>query len=113
RLRMVAQALRLGMSPEEVHEGCRIDPWFIAQFKAIVDMEARIRANGLPEDAINLRMLKGMGFSDARLAGLTGQPEGEVAKLRADLAVHPVYKRIDTCAAEFASPTAYMYSTYE
>ncbi|HET7414060.1 MAG TPA: carbamoyl-phosphate synthase large subunit, partial [Pararhizobium sp.] len=113
RLRMVAQALRLGMSEAEVHEGCRIDPWFIAQMKAIVDMEARIRANGLPEDAANMRMLKAMGFSDARLAGLTGKSEREVAKLRADLAVHPVYKRIDTCAAEFASPTAYMYSTYE
>ncbi|MGN6550290.1 MAG: carbamoyl-phosphate synthase large subunit [Pararhizobium sp.] len=113
RLRMVAQALRLGMSPEEVHEGCRIDPWFIAQLKAIVDMEARVRANGLPGDATNLRMLKGMGFSDARLAGLIGKTEREVAKLRAELDVHPVYKRIDTCAAEFASPTAYMYSTYE
>ncbi|MCX8996539.1 carbamoyl-phosphate synthase large subunit [Rhizobiaceae bacterium BDR2-2] len=113
RLRMVAQALRLGMPEAEVHAGCKIDPWFIAQFKAIVDTEARIREHGLPEDAENLRMLKAMGFSDARLASLTGRRPKEVAELRNGLNVRPVYKRIDTCAAEFASPTAYMYSTYE
>ncbi|MCL6707068.1 carbamoyl-phosphate synthase large subunit [Pseudomonas sp. R2.Fl] len=113
RLRMVAQALRLGMSETEVHEGCKIDPWFIAQFKAIIDMEARIREHGLPTDAENLRMLKAMGFSDARLASLTGKRPKEVAELRNSLNVRPVFKRIDTCAAEFASPTAYMYSTYE
>ena len=113
RLRMVAQALRLGMSEKEVHEGCKIDPWFIAQFKAIVDMEARIREHGLPTDAENLRMLKSMGFSDQRLASLTHKRPKEVAELRNSLNVRPVYKRIDTCAAEFASPTAYMYSTYE
>ena len=113
RLRMVAQALRLGTPPEAVHESCKIDPWFIDQFKTIVDMETRIRANGLPEDAGNFRMLKAMGFSDARLASLTGQREKDVASLRDRLDVHPAYKRIDTCAAEFASPTAYMYSTYE
>ena len=76
-------------------------------------MEERVREHGLPDDADNLRMLKSMGFSDARLAGLTGLRESEVAELRQALKVHPVYKRIDTCAAEFASPTAYMYSTYE
>ncbi len=113
RLRMVAQALRLGMSPEEVHEGCKIDPWFIAQFKAITDMEARVREHGLPQDAENLRTLKAMGFSDARLASLSGKRPKEVAELRNGLGVRPVFKRIDTCAAEFASPTAYMYSTYE
>jgi len=113
RLRMVAQALRLGMSAEEVHEGCKIDPWFIAQFKAITDMEARVREHGLPEDAENLRTLKAMGFSDARLASLSGKRPKEVAELRNGLNVRPVFKRIDTCAAEFASPTAYMYSTYE
>ena len=113
RLRQVAQALRMGLSEEVVHQGCRIDPWFIAQIKAIVDMEARIREHGLPEDAQNLRMLKAMGFSDARLATLTGKRPREVAEIRNRLNVRPVYKRIDTCAAEFASPTAYMYSTYE
>ncbi len=113
RLRMVAQALRMGMTEEEVHENSKIDPWFIAQFKAIVDMEARVREQGLPQDAENLRMLKAMGFSDARLAILTGKRPKEVAELRNSLNVRPVFKRIDTCAAEFASPTAYMYSTYE
>ncbi len=113
RLRMVVQALRLGMSEAEVHEGCKIDPWFIAQFKAIVDMEARVREHGLPQDADNLRMLKAMGFSDARLASLTSTKPKDVAVLRNSLNVRPVFKRIDTCAAEFASPTAYMYSTYE
>ncbi len=113
RLRMVAQALRLGMSAEEVHEGCKIDPWFIGQLKDIVDMEARIREHGLPEDAENLRLLKSMGFSDARLASLTKKRPKEVAEIRNALNVRPVFKRIDTCAAEFASPTAYMYSSYE
>lgn len=113
RLRMVAQALRLGLSLEEAHEGSKIDPWFLEQFKAIVDMEARIREHGLPADAENLRMLKAMGFSDARLATLSGKRPKEVAELRNGLNVRPVFKRIDTCAAEFASPTAYMYSTYE
>jgi carbamoyl-phosphate synthase large subunit len=113
RLRMVAQALRLGMSEEEVHEGCKIDPWFIAQLKAITDLEARIREHGLPTDSENLRKIKAMGFSDARLASLSGKRPKEVAELRNGLDVRPVFKRIDTCAAEFASPTAYMYSTYE
>ncbi len=113
RLRPRRQALRLGMSEEEVHQGCKIDPWFIAHLKKIVDMEARVREHGLPEDEQNLRMLKAMGFSDARLASLTAKTAKEVAHLRNRLNVRPVYKRIDTCAAEFASPTAYMYSTYE
>ncbi|PRD45241.1 carbamoyl phosphate synthase large subunit [Phyllobacterium phragmitis] len=113
RLRMVAQAIRMGMSLEQVHESCKIDPWFLEQIESIIDMEARIREHGLPQDQENLRMLKAMGFSDARLASLTRQDAEDVAKLRASLDVHPVFKRIDTCAAEFASPTPYMYSTYE
>ena len=113
RLRMVAQAIRMGTSLEDVHQMCRIDPWFLEQIAGILAMEARIRAHGLPQDAENLRMLKAMGFSDARLASLVNRDAEDVAKIRQSLAVHPVYKRIDTCAAEFASPTAYMYSTYE
>ena len=113
RLRMVAQAIRMGTSLEDVHQMCRIDPWFLEQIGAIIAMEARIREHGLPQDAQNLRMLKAMGFSDARLASLVRKDEEDVQKLRTKLDVHPVYKRIDTCAAEFASPTAYMYSTYE
>ncbi len=113
RLRMVAQAIRLGASLEDVHDMCRIDPWFLDQIAGIVAMEARVREHGLPKDAANLRMLKGMGFSDARLASLTKTEEASVFRARERLGVHPVYKRIDTCAAEFASPTPYMYSTYE
>ncbi|MGN6142339.1 MAG: carbamoyl-phosphate synthase large subunit, partial [Mesorhizobium sp.] len=113
RLRMVAQAIRMGTSLEDVHAMCKIDPWFLEQIAGIIAMEARIREHGLPGDAVNLRMLKAMGFSDARLASLTNKTAKEVAHLRNALDVRPVYKRIDTCAAEFASPTAYMYSTYE
>jgi carbamoyl-phosphate synthase large subunit len=109
----VAQAMRLGMSDAEIHAACRIDPWFLAQLRSLVDMEAQIRAKGLPATAAGLRRLKAMGFSDARLARLTGLNAEEVAQCRRKLAVRPVFKRIDTCAAEFASPTAYMYSTYE
>lgn len=113
RLRMVAQAIRMGTSLEEVHAMCKIDPWFLEQIAGILAMEARVREHGLPADAQNLRMLKSMGFSDARLASLTRKDVEDVARLRDALDVRPVYKRIDTCAAEFASPTAYMYSTYE
>ncbi|TYR30507.1 carbamoyl-phosphate synthase large subunit [Mesorhizobium microcysteis] len=113
RLRMVAQAIRTGTSLEDVHAMCKIDPWFLEQIDGIIQMEARIREHGLPEDADNLRMLKAMGFSDARLASLVKKDAEEIQKIRQTLDVHPVYKRIDTCAAEFASPTAYMYSTYE
>ncbi|WP_395666118.1 carbamoyl-phosphate synthase large subunit [Methylocella sp.] len=112
RLLVVAQALRYGMSVQEIHEACRVDPWFIERVKEILDLEALVRARGLPQDAANLRMLKAAGFSDARLGSLTGQSAAAVAALRHGLGVRPVYKRIDTCAAEFASPTAYMYSTY-
>ncbi len=113
RILVVAQALRLGMSEAEVHAACKIDPWFIARIGEIVELEKRVRAHGLPKDADNLRMLKAAGFSDLRLATLTGKAEKDVTTARHALNVRPVFKRIDTCAAEFASPTAYMYSTYE
>ncbi|MEW9806645.1 carbamoyl-phosphate synthase large subunit [Mesorhizobium sp. ZMM04-5] len=113
RLRMVAQAIRMGTSLDEVHSMCRIDPWFLEQIAGIIAMEERVREHGLPSDAENLRMLKSMGFSDARLGSLSGKGAEFVAAHRDRLDVHPVYKRIDTCAAEFASPTAYMYSSYE
>ncbi|MEJ1160673.1 carbamoyl-phosphate synthase large subunit [Prosthecomicrobium sp. N25] len=113
RLRHVAQAMRLGMSHDQIHAICKIDRWFLDQLQAIVDMEAKVRAHGLPATTAGLRQLKAMGFSDARLAELAGKAEADVKALRQRLDVHPVYKRIDTCAAEFASPTAYMYSTYE
>ncbi len=113
RLRYVAQAMRLGVTDEQIHASCKIDPWFLEQLRAIVDTEAKIRAHGLPKTAGALRGLKAMGFSDARLAELAGSSEAEVKAARHALAVRPVFKRIDTCAAEFEAPTAYMYSTYE
>jgi len=113
RLLKVAQALRIGVDRQQVYESCRIDPWFLDQIQAIVDMEAKVKAEGLPDEPAALRGLKAMGFSDERLAELTGKSAREVASLRHKAGVRPVYKRIDTCAAEFASPTAYMYSTYE
>jgi len=112
RLLVVAQALRHGMSHAEIHEACRFDPWFIEQIQGIVNLEAKVRRFGLPGTAGNLRELKAAGFSDARLAALSGHSPDTVTALRHGLGVRPVFKRIDTCAAEFASPTAYMYSTY-
>jgi len=109
----VAQAMRLGMGDDEIHTACRIDPWFLAQIRGIIDVEAEIRAKGLPSTAAGLRRLKAMGFSDARLARLTGTTAEDLSQRRRKLGVRPIFKRIDTCAAEFSSPTAYMYSTYE
>ncbi len=112
RLLVVGQALRHGMDRVAIHEACKIDLWFIDRLAEIVALERRVRAHGLPGDAGNMRLLKAAGFSDARLATLTGREEADVRRTRQALGVRPVYKRIDTCAAEFASPTAYMYSTY-
>ncbi|MEJ2378337.1 MAG: carbamoyl-phosphate synthase large subunit, partial [Pseudolabrys sp.] len=113
RMLKVAQTMRLGAGDELIHNACRIDPWFLAEIRALVETEAEVAAKGLPATAGPFRRLKAMGFSDARLAKLTGTPAEDVTKKRRALDVHPVFKRIDTCAAEFASPTAYMYSTYE
>jgi len=113
RLLQVGQAFRLGFSIDEVHQSCKIDPWFLERIKEIVDAEGKVRRLGLPATPGAFRSLKAMGFSDKRLATLTQKSEAEVRALRHGLGVRPVYKRIDTCAAEFASPTAYMYSTYE
>src|SRR5215208_6833532 len=113
RLLQVAQAMRLGWSDDEIFNSCKIDPWFLGEMRGIVDMESKIKANGLPPNGYGMRMLKAMGFSDARLAVLSESTEAEITAKRHALGVRPVFKRIDTCAAEFASPTAYMYSTYE
>src|SRR5665213_2483409 len=113
RILQVAQAMRLGWSNEEIFTSCKIDPWFLAEMRGIVEMEAKITANGLPGNAFALRTLKAMGFSDARLAVLTQADAADIKSTSHALGVRPVFKRIDTCAAEFASPTAYMYSTYE
>ncbi|HUO22772.1 MAG TPA: carbamoyl-phosphate synthase large subunit [Caulobacteraceae bacterium] len=113
RLRVIAQAFRLGLSVEQVAEACSYEPWFLRQIEHIVGQEAFVTDHGLPADAAGMRALKALGFSDARLAHLTGQSEAKVRKDRQDLGVRPVFKRIDTCAAEFFAKTPYMYSTYE
>jgi len=143
RLLIAAQALREGMTVEQIHAVAKFDPWFLEQIKQIVDAEAEVLADGLPRDAAGMRRLKSMGFSDKRLAYLAlksanlrpgmghalargsgmvrdavvamtgGVTEEEVRALRHKLGVRPVFKRIDTCAAEFAAKTPYMYSTYE
>jgi carbamoyl-phosphate synthase large subunit len=113
RVLMAAQAMRAGVPLAEIHEACKFDPWFLREIEKIVAAEAEVKARGLPRSAIGLRRLKALGFSDRRLAALAGVTEAEVAALRGRLGVQPVYKRIDTCAAEFPSETPYMYSTYE
>lgn len=113
RIRVIAQAFRHGLTVEEVNAACSYEPWFLRQIADIVREEGHVRVKGLPADAHDFRKLKAKGFSDARLGQLTGQTEVAVRKARRDLSVRPVFKRIDTCAAEFASSTAYMYSTYE
>jgi carbamoyl-phosphate synthase large subunit len=113
RLRVIAQAFREGLSVESVNAACAYEPWFLRQIEEIVAAEEDVRMLGLPGDADGLRRLKAMGFADARLAALTGASEAEVTSARRALGVRPVYKRVDTCAAEFAAVTPYMYSTYE
>ncbi|MCY4468787.1 MAG: carbamoyl-phosphate synthase large subunit [Thiotrichales bacterium] len=114
RLRYLADALRLGVGEDEVQRLSRIDPWFIAQVADLVREERELatrRLDRLEFDA--LRRLKRKGFSDARIATLLGAAESEVRAHRKHLGLHPVFKRIDSCAAEFRAATAYMYSTYE
>ncbi len=140
RLLMVAQAFREGFSVDEVHALTHYDKWFLRQIDGIVEAEREVEANGLPNDAAGMRRLKAMGFSDQRLAKLAvrsvslagsanmaragllhdvvsamagATSEAEVRALRTRLGVHPVFKRIDSCAAEFEAVTPYMYSTYE
>jgi len=113
RILLIGQAFRLGMSVQEVHELCKVDPWFLEHIKDIIDIETDVQQNGLPNDAPALLKLKKMGFSDARLAELCEQTEQHITDARQNLGVTPVYKRVDTCAAEFASQTSYMYSAYE
>ena len=113
RLRLIAQAMRHGLSDDEIATATSYDPWFLARIHEIVDAEEHVRRDGLPVTGEGLRRLKMMGFTDARLAMLTGRDEGQVRRARANLGVHAVFKRIDTCAAEFEAQTPYMYSTYE
>jgi carbamoyl-phosphate synthase large subunit len=113
RLRVVAQAFRMGLSVEDVNAVTSFDPWFLRQIEELVQIEAQIAAEGLPKTSAGMTELKAKGFSDKRLGELTGHAEGWVRGYRHSLGVRPVYKRIDTCAAEFAAKTPYLYSTYE
>jgi carbamoyl-phosphate synthase large subunit len=113
RLLVVAEALRRGVSVDEICAAAHYDPWFVRQIAEIIAAEAEIRAEGLPKEAAALRAIKAQGFSDARLAKLTGQRERDVRAARRKLGVRPQFKRIDSCAAEFRATTPYMYSTYE
>ncbi|MGB2004954.1 MAG: carbamoyl-phosphate synthase large subunit, partial [Paracoccaceae bacterium] len=113
RMRTIAQAMRHGLSDDEIFAVTKFDPWFLARIREIVDMEEAVKTNGLPQDAEALRELKMFGFTDARLAHLTGKSETAIRQLRHAKGVTAVFKRIDTCAAEFEAQTPYMYSTYE
>ncbi len=113
RILRIAMALRSGMSIAEVHNATSWDIWFLERIAAIIEAENTVIDNGLPDDAVSLRHLKSLGFADSRLAELANLDDATVLAMRVTAGVKPVYKRIDTCAAEFASDTAYMYSTYE
>lgn len=114
RMLFVADAFRAGFTPEEIHEICAIDPWFLAQIEDLMKEEKSVSDSKLQDlDYAALRRLKRKGFSDKRLAQLLNVSEKEVREHRYALKLHPVYKRADTCAAEFATETAYLYSTYE
>jgi carbamoyl-phosphate synthase large subunit len=113
RIRVIAQAMRHGLTDDEINGATAFDPWFLARIREIIEAEAKIRRDGLPVSADGLRRVKMLGFTDARLAKLTGRDEGQVRRARRNLGVNAVFKRIDTCAAEFEAQTPYMYSTYE
>ncbi len=113
RMILIAQAMRHGLSNEEIIAATSFDPWFLDRIREIVDTEKNIISEGLPKTSDQMRSIKMMGFSDARLSQLTGQNERKIRIARNELGVVAVFKRIDTCAAEFEAQTPYMYSTYE
>ena len=113
RLRIIAQAMRFGLTNDEIIAATSFDPWFLARIREIIEAEEVIRKEGLPVTEAGLRKAKMMGFTDARLAMITGRDEAQVRRARRNLGVVAAFKRIDTCAAEFEAQTPYMYSTYE
>ncbi len=114
RIWYVGDAFRVGMTLEEIFAVSKIDPWFLDQIQGLIELETSLAGRALADiDAGELRHLKRAGFSDRRLAKLLNTDQHAVRARRNELAIHPVYKRVDTCAAEFATQTAYMYSTYE
>ncbi|MBP7710426.1 MAG: carbamoyl-phosphate synthase large subunit [Rickettsiales bacterium] len=113
RILLIAQAMREGISCEEINQITFYDPWFLEQIFAVISVEAKVRKEGLPKNREDFFNLKRMGFADKRLAKLTGLTEKEVREARCGFGVSPSYKRVDSCAAEFDSVTSYMYSSYE
>ncbi len=113
RLIRIATAFRHGVSIDAIAEATHWDMWFLREIEAIIKCEQNIAENGLPDDPQAILTIKAMGFSDSRLASLTDKDEADIRKTREALGIRPVFKRIDTCAAEFGSDTAYLYSTYE
>ncbi|WP_282151753.1 carbamoyl-phosphate synthase large subunit [Ruegeria atlantica] len=113
RLRTIAQAMRHGLTDDEIFGVTKFDPWFLARIREIIEAERQVRKDGLPVTEEGIRKLKMLGFTDARLGNLTGRNEDNVRRARRNLGVTAVFKRIDTCAAEFEAQTPYMYSTYE
>jgi len=113
RILVIAQAYRYGLTTDEIHAACRYEKWFLERIREIVLAEQAVREAGLPKTGPEWTRLKKLGFSDARLGALTGKSEAQVSAARRKAKILPVFKRIDTCAAEFPSRTPYMYSTYE
>ena len=114
RIWYVGDAFRVGMSLDEIHAVSKIDPWFLDQIQGLIELETSLTGRALADVGRDeLRQLKRAGFSDCRLAKLLSTDQHAVRARRNELSLHPVYKRVDTCAAEFATQTAYMYSTYE
>src|SRR5262249_39374560 len=113
RILVIAQAFRHGLSVDEIAQASKYEPWFLRQIEQLVKIEATLRENGLPKDAKDFLDLKKKGFSDDRLGELTGHSSAEIARRRRSLDLRPVFKRIDTCAADFESRTPYFYSCYE
>ena len=113
RILRIAQAMRMGMSVEEIHQTTYWDKWFLNQIADIISAEAYLHETGLPDNKDTFHKIKALGFSDSRIAELCNRTEAEISAARLHLGIIPIYKRIDTCAAEFASDTAYLYSTFE
>ncbi|MGB0843597.1 MAG: carbamoyl-phosphate synthase large subunit [Alphaproteobacteria bacterium] len=113
RILTIVQAMRHGLTDKEIHDTTYYDPWFLEQFRQLLNDENKVAADGLPTSKMDMLQLKKRGFSDERLATLANLTELEVSNTRKAMGVAPVYKRIDTCAGEFDSVTSYMYSCYE
>ena len=113
KILLVAEAIRKKIDLKKIYNLSKIDPWFLEQIKEIVDSEKQIKTKGLPKDFAEFNRIKSIGFSDKKLSELTNTSEEIVRRKRSALKILPVYKKVDTCAAEFKSFTPYMYSTYQ